>query len=245
MNVFAINGSPTTRADSVTELLLAQLIEGISSAGADVRVARLSEKRVLPCDCGHRFACWVETPGQCIHHDEDDVEQILELLRWAEMVVFATPLYVEGMTGQMKMLLDRTLPLVEPYLEVIEGVSRHPLRDCASGKLFVSFLTCGHYECAHFDALIQTFDQVAKNLRADHIATILRPHAMVLREPARVGDTYAVVMAALQQAGRQLMLERRVDEETIQQIRAPLMPREVFIEQANERWRSRIKRRIF
>ena len=78
MNILAINGSPTPRAKSVTELVLGQFMEGCRSSGAITEIIRLSEKRVLPCDCGHDFACWVSTPGQCIYHDRDDVKEILE-----------------------------------------------------------------------------------------------------------------------------------------------------------------------
>ncbi len=242
MKVFAVNGSPTPRETSTTELVLSRLLAGAREAGAEVSSVTLSGKHILPCDCGHRFACWVETPGRCKYHEEDEVAAILRSIAAADLVVFATPLYVENMTGQLKTLLDRTLPLVEPYIELVDGLSRHPLRGSKHGKLFAAVLTCGHHECSHFDALAQTFRQVARNLRGRHVATILRPHAMVLREPTRAGDTYGVVMAALQQAGRQLVLGRRVDEETIEQIRAPLMPRGVFVEQTNERWRGWIER---
>lgn len=245
MKVFAVNGSPTAQSSSVTELVLSQLLDGVRAAGAEVRVARLSEKRVLPCDCGHRFACWAETPGRCIHEDEDDVSEMLRLLVQADLVVFAGPLYVESMTGLMKTFLDRTPPLLQPYIELADGESRHVSRSLPEGKQFVIVAVCGHYELNHFSALVATLKRVARNLHGECVATILRPHAMVLREPDRAGEAYGVVMSALHDAGQQLICKRRVDEETIKRIGTPLMPREAFIEQTNERWRGWIKRGRF
>lgn len=41
----------------------------------------------------------------------DDVEAILDKMRRADVIVFATPVYFYEMCGQMKTLLDRTNPL--------------------------------------------------------------------------------------------------------------------------------------
>ncbi len=245
VKVFAVNGSPTARNDSITGLVLTRLLEGMRAAGAETHVAHLSEKRVLPCDCGHRFACWVETPGRCIHEDEDDVCQMLQSLVEADLVVFATPLYVESMTWLMKMFLDRTPPLLQPYIELADGKSRHVSRMLPDGKEFVTVSVCGHYELNHFDALVATFERVAKNLHGECVATILRPHGMVLRNPDRLGDGYATVMRALYDAGDQLVHNGRVDESTSKRIATPLTTRDAFISEANARWSQWIDGRRF
>ena len=48
----------------------------------------------------------------------------------ADIWVFATPVYVSGMTGPLKNLIDRILiPLGEPFLELRDGRCHHPLRE--------------------------------------------------------------------------------------------------------------------
>ena len=42
---------------------------------------------------------------------KDDVADVLELVKNAEVIVFATPIYYYEMSGQMKTLLDRLNPL--------------------------------------------------------------------------------------------------------------------------------------
>lgn len=241
MNVLAINGSPTHSGQSITELILNQFLKGVHSAGAEAEVIRLAEKRILPCDCGHRFACWVETPGRCIHHEEDDAAHILEAMKRAEMVLFATPLYVESMTAQMKLMLDRTLPLLQPYIDDSNGLSRHPARDLKKGMSFVLLSVCGHYDLSNFDALVHTFERVAWNLNGKLVASILRPHAMLLRRPDRIVEAYQCVMDALRDAGRQLVVEGRVRPATETQIHMELTSRNSFIEEANRAWREAIE----
>ena len=43
----------------------------------------------------------------------DGMQQIYGLLEWADVIVFGTPLYWYGSSGQMKLLVDRLRPFVE------------------------------------------------------------------------------------------------------------------------------------
>jgi len=245
MRILAINGSPTPKEESITELVLSQFLSGCCSAGATVEVAHLADKRIIPCDCGHLFVCWVKTPGRCIHHDEDQVYEILQQMISADVIVLATPLYLESMTGQMKTLLDRTLPLVQPYIEASGDESRHPLRFLKEGVPFVLVSVCGHHEVSHFSALVHTIERVARNLHGRLVGKILRPHAMLLRDGNRIGDQYHLIMNALSQAGEELVREGVVSSVTEKQIQAELMPRDSFLLGANRLWRQALERREF
>lgn len=52
------------------------------------------------------YAC--KKDGNCIQ--KDDVAAILEKMAGADVIVLATPVYYYSMTGQLKTLIDRTLP---------------------------------------------------------------------------------------------------------------------------------------
>ncbi|MFG1691625.1 NAD(P)H-dependent oxidoreductase, partial [Gemmatimonadota bacterium] len=57
-------------------------------------------------------------------------------LREAEVWVLATPVFVDGISGPMKDLLDRFIPLIQPFVELRDGHCRHPLREGTErGKL--------------------------------------------------------------------------------------------------------------
>jgi len=234
MKILAINGSPTPRTQSTTGWLLSSFLDGCIAEGANTSVVWLSEKRILSCDCGHRFACWVETPGKCIH--DDDVCSVLDQMAEADAIVFATPLYLESMTGQMKTFLDRTLPLVHPYIESFHRRSRHPLRMLKEGVLFVLVAVCGHFEVSNFSAVIHTFDRVAVNLHGRLVGRILRPHAMLLRTQRQTDPNYSLILEAVKSAGSQLVLNGSVRNETERQIQTEIMPKKEFISHANRVW---------
>lgn len=97
--------STSPRIGGNSETLADTFIEGAKEAGHDADKICLYDKRIEFCKgC---LAC--QTTGRCILHD--DAEEIVEQMKAAEVLVFATPIYFYEMSGQMKTLLDRTNPL--------------------------------------------------------------------------------------------------------------------------------------
>jgi multimeric flavodoxin WrbA len=70
------------------------------AAGAEVKVFETRSMTVRPCQ--GEYGCWFRTPGQCFQ--DDDVQKLLPELLEANVLVLATPLYVDGMTGPLKMV---------------------------------------------------------------------------------------------------------------------------------------------
>ena len=109
------------------------------AAGADVTA--LLAKRLTVKPCLGELACWTKTPGECIQ--KDDMRQVCAQLAQADMWVFATPVYVDGVGGLMKNMMDRVLPLLTGLIEERDGHCRHPLRSgVKTGGMFV-VSTCG------------------------------------------------------------------------------------------------------
>lgn len=101
--VLALSTSPRRGGNS--ELLADAFLAGAAEAGHETEKICLYEKDIRFCrGC---LAC--QTTKRCVIRD--DVEAILEKMRRADMLVFATPIYFYEMSGQMKTLLDRANPL--------------------------------------------------------------------------------------------------------------------------------------
>lgn len=83
--------------------------------------------------CTGCWTCWWKTPGRCIFRD--DMERVLPGMIAAGLVVLATPSTFGMPAAGMKNLLDRTIPLVHPYIELIGGESRHRKRYARYPKL--------------------------------------------------------------------------------------------------------------
>jgi multimeric flavodoxin WrbA len=149
MKVVVINGSPLGENGN-TAVILNPFVEGMRAAGAEASVFLTHTMTVNPCR--GEYSYWFGTPGQCFQ--KDDMEPLLAKLHEAEGFVLATPLYVDGMTGPLKMVVDRMIPLGDPKIEYREDHCRHPGRTHVEGRKMVLVSNCGFWELDNFDALV-------------------------------------------------------------------------------------------
>ena len=97
--------STSLRGGSNSELLAKECAKGAEEAGNRVELLSLKGKKIQYCiGC---LSC-IKT-GKCVQ--KGDAPEIMEKLRRADVLVFATPIYYYEMCGQMKTLLDRMNPL--------------------------------------------------------------------------------------------------------------------------------------
>ena len=99
--VLIISSSPRKGGNSDT--LCDQFLKGAAEAGNRVEKIRLADLKIDYCSAC--YAC--KTTGRCVKRDE--MEQIIEKMRDAYVIVLATPVYFYTMCAQMKTMIDRTL----------------------------------------------------------------------------------------------------------------------------------------
>jgi multimeric flavodoxin WrbA len=222
-NVLALNGSPR-KQNSNTRRLLDPFLEGARQAGA--KTETLYTAKLAIKDCVGCFTCWKRTPGCCIH--KDDMPLVLEKIRQADLVVWATPLYHYGMTASMKRLLERTLPLVKPYIVNKGGHYGHPSR---YGEHHANFLisNCGFPEQMHFEALIQQMSQLS------HENPLIGAITCTTGEVLGYMD-FAWYLEAVERAGREVVEQGKVSAETAAVLVKNLIPLEAFLSVANASW---------
>lgn len=103
--VLVLSTSPRQGGNS--DLLADQFLKGVKEAGHEAEKISLKGKNIEFCrGC---LACQKTLSGHCV--TQDDADAIVQKMRDAEVLVFATPIYFYEMCGQMKTLLDRTNPL--------------------------------------------------------------------------------------------------------------------------------------
>ena len=97
--VVAVVGSP--RATGNTSYLVDVALDELARRGVAVEKITLGEHRILPCeghdDCADFGACPLN----------DEAAAILERVYAADGLIFATPVYYENVSGQMKLFIDR------------------------------------------------------------------------------------------------------------------------------------------
>jgi multimeric flavodoxin WrbA len=229
VQVLAINSSPLMDKGN-TALILNPLLEGMKEAGAEVELVYTKILKINSCQ--GEFNCWHKTPGKCFQ--EDDMQMLYPKLRGADIWVLATPVYVDGLSGPMKNLLDRVIPLVQPTFELRDGHCRHPLREGSRRGQVVLVSNCGFWELDNFDPLLVHVKAVCKNANREFAGALLRPHGPALRPMRGMGLAVDDVFQAAQEAGRQLIRDRKMSPETLGIVSRELLPLEMYVQAANQ-----------
>lgn len=121
--IVILNGENRTSKTPLTEFLLG-LENSLNESGVGVRMFTLRDKNVKQCvGC---FDCWVKTPGICRFND--DVEEILRVIIQSDLLLFASPLIMGMYSAVLKRFQDRMLPIIHPYLALVNNECHHRKR---------------------------------------------------------------------------------------------------------------------
>lgn len=153
MQILGIYGSP--RKAGNTDLMLDAFLDGASGGGAEVSRIYVRDLDIRGClGCGH-----CDKKGVCIQRD--DMLKVYPLLEAARHIVVSSPIYFYGVTGQLKLLIDRAqAPFMKRELARQKGGSRGELH-LRRGFVLLAGATRGKrlFECStltmryFFDAL--------------------------------------------------------------------------------------------
>jgi multimeric flavodoxin WrbA len=104
MLVLGLQGSPRKKGN--TNYLLKTFLEEAASLGANTTFIEAAHKNILPCK--EYIVC--EKKGFC-PIDDDMKHEIYPLLRQADVIVAASPVFFYNVTAQLKALIDRSQTL--------------------------------------------------------------------------------------------------------------------------------------
>lgn len=109
MKVVGVNGSG--RIDGNTAVLVNAVLRGAAEAGADTELLQLGEMEVAGCD-----ACKACKQNQtCVIRD--DMYRFYDIAADTDVLVLASPIYLDHITAQMKAFVDRLYCYLGPALE--------------------------------------------------------------------------------------------------------------------------------
>jgi len=231
MKIVAFNSSPRDNQTSKTELILQTFLTGARQAGAVTDTLYLRDydlKHCLGC-----FGCWLKTQGRCVQ--QDDMALLLARLVTADLAVLATPLYHYNMNARLKMFVERTLPLLDPTFIDDGSRSGHAWRVPTFPRI-VALSVCAFPEQDNFQALSLNMRMIFGPLLS---AEIYR-HSSEFFDTPLLRPAVDRVLAAVSQAGEEVVRQGQIASATMTALTADLAPRQLMIDGANQYWREQL-----
>lgn len=138
-NILILSGSPRKGGNS--DLLCDEFMKGALESGNQVEKIFLRSKKVAPCNAC--YAC--KDGGQCAI--KDDMNEILDKMQAADVIVMASPVYFYSIDAQMKAVIDRSvarwtnIPNKEFYYIMTAAEDSDTVMDCTL-ECFRGFAAC-------------------------------------------------------------------------------------------------------
>lgn len=110
MKILVLNGSPHIAGN--TSHLIDAFRRGAEDAGHTVITVLTAQKKISGCK-GCEY-CHFQGHGECIQ--KDDMQQIYPLMKKADMLVLASPIYYRSFSSQLKCVIDRFYAIAFPKM---------------------------------------------------------------------------------------------------------------------------------
>ncbi|MFH0734842.1 MAG: flavodoxin family protein [bacterium] len=174
MKIVAINGSHRGE-QGYTQFLLNLIKEGVEETGSEFETIVLAKQKINICK-GCRVCQTTKHYLECVYDQNDDVAQLFNIIRDADFLIFATPIYIFNMTGLMKIFLERITSTADSAIHTISenGLFFHHIDKTLFSKPFM-LLTCqDNIEDETNKNVVSYFKTFSKFLDASLIGVINR-----------------------------------------------------------------------
>jgi putative NADPH-quinone reductase len=226
MKIVLVNGSPKGRSSN-TQIMAEAFLQGAQKAGAETLNVFLAEKKIQHCrGC---FSCWLKTPGRCVI--EDDMKHILAEADGAEVLVLASPLYFDTISGMLKVFMDRMIVKGDPHFgKTSSGESRHWKNPETKVPRLMMMSNCGFPERSHFQAMSHWAQRAALNMQTELLGEIYATQGGLLATELPQVESYR---QWLEKAGGEITLGQALSAKTRQALEQQFLPDDIYIENAN------------
>ena len=224
MKIVVFNGSHRKQIGN-TQIMVDEFLSGAQSGGAEVRQIKLLDYKIELCKACK--LCWKSET--CIL--TDDFNFLAKTYLEADVVGFASPIYVDNLTGLMKVFLDRLISIANPMWELDEkGECRHKKRhDKPQGM--ICFSNCGYPEQSHFEVISHIFHRMSRNMSTPILAEIYRGGGGLLTmNDQRFNSFTDQYLQLLFKAGQEFVQNQQITIETMAKLTAPILPGQNYVE---------------
>jgi multimeric flavodoxin WrbA len=156
------------------------------------------------------------------------MQQIYPMLKQAEILVLATPVYIP-LPGEMQNFINRLTPLLNPSIEYREGRTRAQFREDVQIRKIVLVATGGWWEPENFDTVIRIVKELIAVSGLEYSGSIIRPHVQYMQSQGRISEQGQKILREVKQAAKELINFGNIKVETLNSIQRPLISREQFL----------------
>lgn len=148
--ILILSGSPRKGGNS--DILCDEFMRGAQDAGHTVEKIFIRDQKIGYCNACYAY----RESGVCVL--KDGMQEVLEKMAWADVIVMASPVYFYSIDAQMKAVIDRTLAQWTKL----------------SDKEFYYIMTAADDEDAAFDTALACFRGFAVCLKGSKEKGIIR-----------------------------------------------------------------------
>jgi len=227
MKVLVINGSPKIGDKSSTFTITEKFLEGLNNkVEHDITVLNVVEKNIAYCKgC---LSCWIRQDGHCVI--QDDMNDILDMIKDSDMLVWSFPLYEYGVPGPLKTLMDRLNPFLKVQMYAADNRVYHETVVDLPKKKNVILCGCGF---PAFEANFAGLKIQMKNIFINPTMVCICESGLVTLPDPKLADIKEKLFSNLRKAGLEYNAKSFVSPENLACIEAPMLPSEMYINLIN------------
>jgi NAD(P)H-dependent FMN reductase len=231
MRILALNGSHRGRRGR-TQALLERMARGAREGGAEFETVVLAEREIGRC-LGCEACQAARRLGECVLGGKDEVGAVFRSMREADILVFATPVYVFGMSSLLKSLIERVNSECDAGdIRVSRsGLIFHHVDAALCSKPFVLVAPSDNFEAETPRCVVEYFKTYSRFMDAPMLAALPRSGAFLLENKSGDGrggwaEPCAVeeVLDAFGEAGLDLARRGRIAPSIVRRATRNIVP---------------------
>ncbi len=161
MKILINNGNPDP-SNVGFETYLDQLEAALIRQGHSV--TRLNLRDMDLRGCNGCFGCWTRSPGECVQ--ADDGPKLRQAVIQSDFHLLASPLKMGFVSALSKTSLDKSLPLIHPYIAVDHGEAHHRARYARYPQIGLLLQEEPDTDAADRHIIEDIFSRAALNMKA-------------------------------------------------------------------------------
>lgn len=187
LKFLAINGSHK-KSGGVNQLFIDSIFKGALKKGAEVETVRLSTIKINHCISCNK--CQKSNEYMCVFDDKDDFKHIYNKILDADVILYATPIYILNVSGLMKTFLDRFYSRGKSKKNIItkSNLLFHDVEKKILNKKIISVIVSDNIESKTTKSTICFFKNLASFFDYTYIGSFIRSGSYIFKD--EVKDNY-------------------------------------------------------